>query len=627
VTVALDDLQWIDAASASLLHYVLRTVKPLGRVLFVGAARDGEVDDNPAARRLLSSLARDRLVHTYAVGPLEAAEIAALFTGGLSESEAVDTWRACGGNPLFAIEMARAAPHARHVHSRDISRLIADRLDRLDERARELLQFASAVGRAFAVELLGAALVRSEISVLRELDGLEGRGLLRGLPNARYDFVHDIVRRETYQRLSQPRRRMIHRRLSRALADAAARDESLFGDVAHQAALAEEHALAADACVSVGERCLRLFANVEAASAADRGLAHLEHVASAPERVRLQISLLRIKVFAAASPGMPAVPEPLDDLRRAIDHAESLGLHAAARLGSHALSWVHKKRNDTGSVLASTLHSEAMSRTTDQATRCQQLANTGRCLIDVEQDIDQARAFLEEADALAARLNLRVAELDWGKGLIARWDGDLEAAHAATHRALELARVREERWCEIECLLWLAKIDLEQEHADAVLAWCEDVRGVAERIGDPHAPAAETLAALAGRRGRGGAAVPDLEHALDRLRAFDDKATLAYALNHYASVELEQGRADAARTLAEEALAAASAVRRTTDVVVANAVMLQAYVAKRDYSAAMLPLARLTATRAGQASSARAQSFLKAAYECMPLSFQRSLQR
>ena len=457
LTVALDDLQWIDEASACLLHYVLRTARPVHRVLFVGAVRDGEIDDNPVARRLLASLKRDRLIRTYALPPLERAEIAALFPGRLSESEATDIWRACGGNPLFAIEMARSEPHGRQFHSRDISSLIADRLDRLEGPARELIQFASAIGRAFGAELVSTALARPEISVLRELDGLERRGLLRSLPDARYDFVHDIVRRETYQRLSQPHRRIIHRRLSQALTDAARSDESLFGDLAHQAGLAQEHGLAAEACISVGERCLRLFANAEATNAADRGLAHLEHVTAASEHVRLRISLFRIKAFAAASPGAPAVPELMDDLRRAIDHAESLGLHAAASLGSHVLSWVTQRRNDMSGVRLATLHAEAMSRTTDQATRCHQLANTGRCLLDVEQEIDQARAFLHEADMLATRLNLRFVELDWGKGLIARWDGNLEAAHAAMSRALTLARMREEHWREIECLVWLAR--------------------------------------------------------------------------------------------------------------------------------------------------------------------------
>src|SRR5205085_4212671 len=48
--VAIDDVQWIDESSAALLHYVARS-SPQLRILC--AARAGEVDDNPHAKRLM----------------------------------------------------------------------------------------------------------------------------------------------------------------------------------------------------------------------------------------------------------------------------------------------------------------------------------------------------------------------------------------------------------------------------------------------------------------------------------------------------------------------------------------------------------------------------------------------
>ena len=38
------------------------------------------------------------------------------------------------------------------------------------------------------------------------------------------------------------------------------------------------------------------------------------------------------------------------------------------------------------------------------------------------------RDLIEEAARMAAALDLQVIELDWGRGLIARWDGDLDTA-------------------------------------------------------------------------------------------------------------------------------------------------------------------------------------------------------
>jgi len=620
LAIVLDDLQWIDEGSASLLHYLLRVSGRSGRILFAGAAREGEVADNPWARRLLLSLERVRWIERHAVGPLSVEETASLFEGGLSEQDALVRHRASGGNPLFALEMARRM-HGEELAGSAFHDLVAERIDRLDSAARESLEFASAIGRAFGPELLGAALERSEVAAQADLARLVQRGLLRHLPDGQHDFAHDLVRHATYQALPQAQRRMIHRRLAHALADAAARDDRWFGDLAHHAGLAQNDTLAAEACIAAGERCLRMLANTEAERAAERGLAHLLRVDAPAERVRLRVALLRVKTFAAGRPGILRRPQLMDELREVIDEAEGLGLHAAASLGSHVLSWVTQAMNDTGGVRAATLHAEAMSRTADEVTRCQQLANTGRCLLEVEQDIGRARRFLDEAALLAARVNLRVAELDWGLGLVARWDGDLDGAHRMLSRALALARLREDHWRQIECLTWRAKIELERNRCEAAIADTREIVEVGGRIGAGVAPVAEALRALAAYRLDGGQARPALDAALVGLRDHDDKANLAYVLNHYATLALDRGDSEDGLALADEALVAARAVRRITETVVASTVLFMASLAQGDEAAARRHFAQVTALAAEQALSARAGSALAHAHRRVPQSF------
>jgi tetratricopeptide (TPR) repeat protein len=255
------------------------------------------------------------------------------------------------------------------------------------------------------------------------------------------------------------------------------------------------------------------------------------------------------------------------------------------------------------------------------------LANTGRCLLEIEQDVERAREFLDEAERLAATLNLRVIELDWGKALTARWDGDLDAAHAMTSRAIELARLREDRWRELECLVWLAKIDLERGRLEDVGVDCECITDVIRRISDLRAPIGEALGALAHYKQADASAQRKLDNALMRLRAFDDKANLAYVLNEYAAAQLQRGDYDHARILAQESLAAAGAVRRTTELAVSNALLLSASVAAGDDASSSTHLAQLSSLGNGQPLSARAKTFLNSAYERMPRSFKRSVQR
>ena len=108
-------------------------------------------------------------------------------------------------------------------------------------------------------------------------------------------------------------------------------------------------------------------------------------------------------------------------------------------------------------------------------------------------DVGRARGFLPQAEELADKLGKSFVELDWGRGLVARWDGDLAAAQASMRRAFELARLREDRWREMERLIWIAKIALETDQTAKVGIVCDEIDQIADRIGDGPAPVADAL--------------------------------------------------------------------------------------------------------------------------------------
>ena len=503
--ITLDDLQWIDEGSASLLHFLVRDVGP-SPVLFVGAARKGEVDDNPWAKRLFQSLDRDCRPEKISLAPLSREETASLLGSGATEFDIAAAYRESGGNPLFILELAHAKRRGSDASGQTLEMLIDERVERLDAATREVVVYAAVIGREFRPELLGTALGISEVQLLGRIERLESRGLLRATLQGRFDFTHDLVRNATYRRLSQPRRRMIHGRIAAALSEAAQRDGTLHGDLVHHAGLAEDYMLAARACVAAGDRCLRMFANSEAEEVADRGLVYLQSVEPSPERARLEIALFNVKVqgafhmFAATKPSKPQTTELLNEIRRAADEAEVMGLAEDAASAHNSIAWLTWRSNESETARAATLDAERASRTADDVTRCQHLANTGRCLLDVEADIERARRFVNEAVSLAAELNLHLVELEWGLGLVARWEGDLDRAYVHTNRAVTLARMRENRWREIECILWLAKIDLERRHYSGVIAHCDAFMRLADRIGGAPAPIAKALRFLAQQR-------------------------------------------------------------------------------------------------------------------------------
>jgi DNA-binding SARP family transcriptional activator len=561
----IDDLQWIDEGSSSLLHYVLRDSRRTPQFWFVGSARTDEIDDNPWCRRVVSALAQDGSVRRVKLSPMGAAEAAQFFNADTPAENISLALKESGGNPLYLIELANADPQ---TPKRDLEALITDRIARLAHFERELIVFASATTRDFQAELLGAAMALPEVQLMEAINGLERRGLLKASGDGRFDFAHDLIRQTTYRGLSQPRRRLLHRQIARALAEAAGNDHTLAGELAYHAGAGGDHVTAVEASITAGEHCIRLFANAAAMDAADRGLGHLAHVSAGPRRAHFHIALLKVKVFASARPSIRVKSKLFHELQQAAEAAELMGLPDDAALGWHMISWWTQRSNDALAAQRAILRAEEMSRPADEYTRCQQLANSGRCLLEVEGDVVRARAFLHEADRLAASLNQNFVELDWGRGLIARWDGDLVEARNSMRRALTLARLREDRWREIECLIWMTKIAIEGDRIEEISPHCDDIDAVARRVGDGKSPVADALRALALMRKKG-LAEPRLQATLAALRVHDDKAQLAYILNGIAACHCHCGHLKNAHAAAAEALNAARLVQRKTEIVVA----------------------------------------------------------
>lgn len=580
LALLLDDLQWIDEGSAALLHFVARRLQGEAGVVFAGAARAGEIDDNRGAKGLLRSLARTGALRRVDLGPLDLAEVRTLL--GSADVDADEALRLSGGNPLYVIELARAAERgAAAASGRDVDALIDERLETLDDGAHDLLAWAAALGREVRPDLLAAAAGWPLAEVLTRVAQLERHGLLASNLQGQTDFAHDLVRQAVYRSISQARRRAIHRQIARALEAASAADPWLHGEVIRHAGLADDPLIAARACLAAGEHCLRVFANVQAASAADRGLAHVAELPATAERVTLEIGLLRLRVAAAAGPEGRRLPALTERVERAIAAAEAQGLPAPASAGWEILAFLQQRASDPDRTRVSTLAAERQAQRADAATRCQQLANSGRCLLDIEADPVRGRQLLDEATALARTLNLQVMEIEWGRGLLARNDGDLAGARQSLARAVALARGAENHWREYECMVWLATVVFEAGHFDEVPPLVEQIVAAAARMGDMTAPFAQGLAALSRLRmegtdeGHAGAAAA-LAASLEALRSLDDKAHLAYLLNEAAALALEEGHAEAAAVYANEALAAARAVRRPSEVAVALARLVSA---------------------------------------------------
>jgi DNA-binding SARP family transcriptional activator len=613
VVVVLDDLQWLDEASAALLHFLARTLEG-APVLLAAAARHGEVEDNAAALRLVRGLEVDRRLRRLPLGPLAEGEVATLLAAAAPGVDAAVIHAESEGNPLFALELARSRAQGDPAATGTVGDLIAQRLGRLEERSRQVLPWAAALGRCFDPDILVRVTGLPAAELLAVLDDYERRGVVRSAGGAVYDFAHDLVRQAAYRQMSEPRRRLVHLQIARALAELPDPDGALAGELAHHAGLGGDDEQAASACVRAAERCLALFAHAEGSEVVGRGLQHAARL-SRPARLRLELALLGKQVMnplARSRRGREIAAE----LSRAILEASDAGLDADVALGLYARSVIEYHEGHLAAAYQSTVQAAAGRRAVQPIAAAEHVGSLAHCLLILEKDIPRAEELLREAQAAAGAVEDGEGDglhVTFATSLLRQFTGDTDGALASFARAIALAARQGRRWEECDCITRAALLELEAGRPEAALARGAALLEVAGRMGEGSDRAgADTVLALARYalgHDEGGAG---LAQALERLQRIDAKGLLAVTLTHAAEMDLAAGRPALALVRARAALAAATAVDRPCQAALARAVLARLALAEGDAvgAAALLdPLAPALARRLGLSERARRAVF------------------
>jgi DNA-binding SARP family transcriptional activator len=225
LVLILDDLQWADADTIEWLHYFLRSASG-SSCLVVATVRAEEQQDNPPLGRLFGQLGHDDLLTTITLGRLDQ-RATALLAGAVAEhplddAAQAETFRDTEGHPLFIVERGRMALAGQAGTSAlgELSRVqsvVGARLALLSDEARATAEVAAAVGRDFQFDLLARASDLEEAALVRSLDELWQRHIVRVQADERWDFSHDRIREVAYSGIGPARRRLIHRRIAQAM--------------------------------------------------------------------------------------------------------------------------------------------------------------------------------------------------------------------------------------------------------------------------------------------------------------------------------------------------------------------------------------------------------------------------
>jgi tetratricopeptide (TPR) repeat protein len=572
LAIVIDDMHWLDEASLALVHYVSRALAG-APLLLAGAARPGELFDNPPALRLSRALAREGRLRELPLAPLDAGDTARLTGAIAPRVDARRVFAESQGHPLLALEVARALETGGETLSESLAGLLEDRLARLEEPARELLPWMAAWGRGFPLDLLEAVASTPASRLLDALESLERHHIVReGREGARtvYEFAHDLLRAAAYRRLSGPRRRLVHGHIERVLHGLPDSDGARAADVAHHAALAGDHALCARACLAAGQRCLRLFAYAEAAGLCDRGLPHADSLPP-QERLEVSVGLLRLRIHSAMARGDVARIEPT--LRQLAREAEERQLPEQAQAAHYALALAHWWVGDFGRAQSDSLRQAdaARSGTPDEAARG--LASTARCLAHLERDPVRADSLLLEARQFAGPGAGELLDLVWAQGLLHRHRGEYDAAVECLQRALALGRAAGDRYSEWDCLARLAMVELERGRARVALERCRALEPLSSQMSEGSEPAFSAALLALARDAAGEPAGDAVEDAISALVRLDSRWMVAYVLVVAASLDAARGLTDRAGRRAHAAMEAADTVGRRNEGAVARAIL------------------------------------------------------
>jgi adenylate cyclase len=302
--LVLDDLQWADTASISLLFHLGRRLEG-ARILIAGAYRVEEValgrgGEQHPLEKVLSEFKR-----TYGevwldlVGTGEAEQ--RHFVDALLETEPNrlgEDFRKklagrAGGHPLFTVELVRAMQERGDLIRDDagfwtegavldwetlpvrVEGAIESRVRRLVPELREILSVASVEGEAFTVRVVAQVQGMEEGALLRRLAHdlarrhrlvMEQAGVQIGPRQlSRFKFGHALVQNYFYQQLSRGEQRLLHGKIATAL-------ESCYGEEVDEFAvqLAHHHSKAGDDgrallyFTRAAENARRVYANDEA---------------------------------------------------------------------------------------------------------------------------------------------------------------------------------------------------------------------------------------------------------------------------------------------------------------------------------------------------------------------------
>lgn len=338
VVLAVEDAHWADEMSRELILLLSRRARSSPMVLLLTYRSDHGGSD---VEHLMAQLGRQRDAFAeISLPPLTEGQVGELVRAAVAVDRPVrrdfvqSLHRVTDGNPFFVEEvltsyLASSAgrfnsyswdrrPLANVPIPRSVSDALRERMDRLSQPAREMLQWAAVVGRYVDLALLEETTGRSESELLELVDVLIDAQLL-GETSGRFAFRHVLIQQAVYAGLSVRRRSSLHLRVTEVIEHIYATSlESHLSDLAYHAYRSGQWPSVLAYEQTLGARAMALRAPHAAAEHLSHALDAAGHLADA-DPLPLYLGRARARHLLSDFEGARA------DFEQAIDLAHAAG--------------------------------------------------------------------------------------------------------------------------------------------------------------------------------------------------------------------------------------------------------------------------------------------------------------
>ena len=237
----LDDLQWVDSASVSLINLIL-TDPGIKHLYFIASYRDNEVSDShifiSAINELPKNMVKINRIHLL---PLNLKSVNNLISNFLrcKEKESLPlaeiVHAKTEGNPFFVNQFMKRLYEDGKIYltpksglkwdieaikkekvTDNVVELMAEKIITLPKSSQEILKLCSCIGNRFELEMLSIIYDKSISETLADLNILIKESLI-SFYNDEYRFHHDRIQEAAYSLIDESKKEEMHHKIGNFL--------------------------------------------------------------------------------------------------------------------------------------------------------------------------------------------------------------------------------------------------------------------------------------------------------------------------------------------------------------------------------------------------------------------------